>query len=384
MKANTEWKIKDSLVLGERILRIGGIWPLQRAYLLYRLTLTYVVLHMIMGYWDLTDNIGDIDMMVINMLETVVFTSTAFGLLVIRGSKQLKEVIVAVKKEIANENMYEDIEEKRLYFYYNIVSCRFGKAWAILSMSTMNLMYFRPLLHALTSDLGNGSFPYQLPFRAHIIFDYNSPTLYTLVYVYQLPITYVALCHVAEVSIIVSLVLHLCGKLSVLSYRIRNIETKRAEAFKASIRKTVTGHLELTRLSNILNNTFHLMLLVELMNCGLRLGISLYIVLVNISTEPVVAYNFITYAAVVCGFLFLYSYIGEQLMYESQKIGEAFYDVNWPNVESNDRKALLMCIMNGQKSMTITAGKFFTYSLFGFTAIVKTSMACVSMLRQRM
>ncbi|XP_076181188.1 odorant receptor 82a-like [Ptiloglossa arizonensis] len=131
-----------------------------------------------------------------------------------------------------------------------------------------------------------------------------------------------------------------------------------------------------------------MILLIELLSCGFRLGIAFYVVLINdtfkLSTEPLVAYNFLVYATDVGSFIYLYSYIGEQLMYESQKIGDAFYDINWPEAANSDRKALLMCIMNGQKTMFITAGKFFTFSLFGFSGVIKTSMGGLSMLRASM
>ncbi|XP_076181190.1 odorant receptor 9a-like [Ptiloglossa arizonensis] len=104
----------------------------------------------------------------------------------------------------------------------------------------------------------------------------------------------------------------------------------------------------------------------------------------KMSSEPLVAYNFLIYATDVVAFIYLYSYIGEQLMYESRKIGDAFYDINWPEVAGSDRKALLMCIMNGQRTMSITAGRFYTFSLFGFSGIMKTSMGGLSMLRANM
>ncbi|XP_053989870.1 odorant receptor 9a-like [Hylaeus volcanicus] len=386
MKDVAAIKLRDPLVLNEKIFSLSGVWPQQRTRILLKFTVIYLGLHVFMEYWDLMDVLGDLDMTVINILETMVATSTYLGLLiVIRRSKQLEEVIVAMKREIADDKTFENIEEKRLYMSYNIICCRFGKCATIASFVTIALMYCRPLIDLLaSSDLGNGTIPYVLPFRAHLIFDYKKPPLYALVYLYQLPVTYIPMYHVAEVSFIVNTVLHLCAKLSILSYRIRNIGVKSSRSFQDGIRQSVTMHLELTRLSNTLNGSFYVILLLELMSCGFRLGLALYVVLIKISTEPVVAYNFLVHAADVAAYLYLYSYIGEQLMYESRMVGEAFYDINWPEVASNDRKALLMCMMNGQRTMYITAGKSYTFSLFGFTGIVRTSMACLSMLRAKM
>ncbi|XP_076634704.1 odorant receptor 43a-like [Colletes latitarsis] len=297
----------------------------------------------------------DIDLAVLNVLESLLMTSTYLGLLVAaKRSNELKNVIINMRKEIADQNLSENIEEKRLYFSYNNIS------W------------------------NSSTIPYHLPFRAHIIFDYNSPQLYTLVYVYQFPLMYVPVFHVAEVGLIVNLTLHLCAKLSILVYRIRNIQIDSTKSFKDGIKETVIMHLKLKEYSETLNNNFNMILLIELMSCGIRLGLSLYLVLIKLDVDKIATMNFIIHTFVVGAFLYLYSYVGEQLVYESQQLGDAFYNVRWIEVDSNERKALLMCMMNGQKTMYITAGKFYTFSLFGFTEIVKSSMACFSMLRAGM
>ncbi|XP_076633544.1 odorant receptor 43a-like [Colletes latitarsis] len=188
----------------------------------------------------------------------------------------------------------------------------------------------------------------------------------------------------AEVGLIVNLALHCCAKLSILAHRIRNIQVDSTKSFREGIKKTVIMHLELKEYYETLNNNFQMMLLIELMSCGVRLGLSLYLVLIKLDVDKIATMNFIIHTFLVGAFLYVYSYVGEQLVYESQQLGDAFYNVRWVEVDSNERKALLMCMMNGQKTMYITAGKFYTFSLFGFTEIVKTSMACLSMLRAGM
>ncbi|XP_043264925.1 odorant receptor 45b-like [Colletes gigas] len=343
----------------------------------------------------------DIDLAVLNVLETMLMTSTYLGFLVVaKRSNELKNVIISMRKEIADQNLTENVEEKRLYFSYNNISCNISKYMSLASLFTVTLMYARPFVDLLVAfDPGNSStMPYHLPFRAHIIFDYNSPRLYTLVYVYQFPLMYVPLLHVAEVGLIVNLTLHLCAKLSILVYRIRNIRIDSTKSFKDGIKQTVLMHLELKdnssrivcrkivfyRYSETLNNNFNMMLLIELVSCGVRLGLSLYLVLIKLDVDKIATINFIIHTFVVGSFLYLYSYVGEQVVYESQQLSDAFYDIRWSDIEGNERKALIMCMMNGQKTMHITAGKFYTFSLFGFTEIVKSSMACFSMLRAGM
>ncbi|XP_076634705.1 uncharacterized protein LOC143348414 [Colletes latitarsis] len=335
-QAKDDIKLKDPLVLVEKIFSLGGVWPLQRAHVLLSITVVYYILHLIIGYWDLYDCRGDVDLMVINILETMVTTSSYLGLLLINiRRKELGEVIVTMKREIASDNLFENSDEKLLYSTYNTICYRFSKYTAMASFFIIATMYPRPLIDLLiSSNRGNETVLLQLPFRAHIMFNYQKPLLYALLYLFQIPVAYIPMFHVAEISI--------------LAYRIRNIPMKPPKLFKDGIKRSVTAHLKLLRLSKTLNDCFHLVLLLELMSCGFRLGLALYIALI------------------------------------SQKLGNAFYNIDWPDVENNDRKTVLMCIVNGQKTMHITAGKFYTFSLFGFTEIVKTSMASLSMLRARM
>lgn len=62
-----------------------------------------------------------------------------------------------------------------------------------------------------------------LPYRINIFFDITNTRTYVLVYLYLFPILYLAVCHMAAICLLVTLVLHICGELSILSYRIKNL-----------------------------------------------------------------------------------------------------------------------------------------------------------------
>ncbi|XP_076231331.1 uncharacterized protein LOC143177341 [Calliopsis andreniformis] len=273
--------------------------------------MTYLGLHIITQYWDLGDWMGHMEMVVLNIMETALTTAIYMGLILVRCSKHFKDMVINMRREVIEKPFYKNVEEKRLYSIYNNVAYLFNKYAAAMAMSTVYMMYFRPLIPLLLSIRGNETAAYELPFRNHIIVDYsNNVGIFVFLYLYQFPFTYVAVYHVGQVSFVGNFVLHLCGKLSILSYRIRNIQTTSSQTFRNGVKQIVVMHLEL-----------------------------------------------------------------------SNEVGDAFYDVNWPTVKSNDRKALLICMINGQKTMYIAAGRFYVLSLFGFSSIVKTSMACLSMLR---
>nr|XP_033320766.1 odorant receptor 4-like [Megalopta genalis] len=228
----------------------------------------------------------------------------------------------------------------------------------------------------------NNTRPYVLPFRSHMFFDYRYDTkVYTLIYLYQLPVAFLGVYHAAEVSLIVTSTLHICAKMSMLASRIRKSLTKYPVHFRQRMRTMVMEHLELTKLTNFLNNCFHHILLVEYLNCSFRLAITMYVVLITLRKDMMAAINYILYTIIVAAWLYLYSYIGEQLVHESQEVGEAFYNTDWTDITSQDRRSLVICLINGQKPQYLMAGKFYRFTLFGFSDIVKTAMAFLSVLR---
>ncbi|XP_076665023.1 odorant receptor 43a-like [Andrena cerasifolii] len=350
------------------------------------MAIMYLSLHTVMQYWDLYDCMDNFDLMVLNVLETTLTSATYVALIILQSNKRLESVVIGMKGYIADVSLLGD-EEKLLYHGHNNVAYLFGKYAIIATSTTAYLMYVRPLIKVLRDHQGhaNSTLSYELPFRAHIIFDYTTDArIYSLLYLYQFPVTCVAVYHATEASFIVNLVLHFCGRLSVLSHRIRNISTESHRAFNDGIQKAVVMHLELVQSVQGLNDTLSVILLLELLGCCSRLGLAMFVVLIKVGTDLAAAINFSLYSFVQVGWLFLYCYIGEQAIFESQKVGDAFYEIDWPAVGNNDRKSLLICILNGYKTLYLTAGKVYTFSLFGFTSIIKTSMGCLSMLQASM
>ena len=92
---------------------------------------------------------------------------------------------------------------------------------------------------------------YVLPYRTHLFFGIEDTRTYALVYIYQTPMVYLNAVHTASVCLLITLVLHVCGRMSVLSHRIRNINAPskdRGESFddpKIVFRDIVGHHLEI-------------------------------------------------------------------------------------------------------------------------------------------
>ncbi|XP_078042857.1 putative odorant receptor 85d isoform X2 [Augochlora pura] len=379
--------IKDSLLYCQLIFSVGGILPLHESTPLFKIVVFYFVQLAVLQLWDLYDVLHDFEGLIENVSVLPLTLTIPFALVLIRTNKKLSVVIKKIRSDIKGAILFENDEEKRLYQKYNNISFYFGKYVSIFTFVNTYMMYIRPLIGLVIytlADHGNNTRPYELPFPVHMFLDYHyDPKIYTIIYIYQFPAGFVGMYHAAEASLIVTSTLHICGKLSMLACRIRMSLTKSPMHFRQRMKTMVLEHLELMKLTDFLNDCFCHILLLEYLNCSFRLGVTMYVVLITFGRDMVAAINFILYSIIVAAWLYLYSYIGEQLVQESQEVGDAFYDTVWTDIENHDKRSLVMCLRNGQRPQYLMAGKFYRFTLFGFSDIVKTSMALLSVLRTR-
>ncbi|KAG7203376.1 hypothetical protein KM043_013449 [Ampulex compressa] len=221
-----------------------------------------------------------------------------------------------------------------------------------------------------------------LPVGSITFINITNVKTYIFLYICQMPCAYTGLVHTSTVCIIVTLVLHICGKLSVLSYRIRNLGAIEINQWNNAMADMVQMHLKLVWMVKSIDDVFHLVLLVELVMTSARLGLYMYMFMVNIDTAQFSwICTFLVYLTMMLIFLYAYCFIGEQLIQECRNLHDAYYYSNWEEMPKSYRKCLLICMIYAQKALHLTAGKFYIFSMEGFTELIKTSMAYVSMLR---
>ncbi|XP_072760981.1 odorant receptor 4-like isoform X1 [Anoplolepis gracilipes] len=375
--------IEDLFIHLERILSVGGIWPFKQTYIRFAIYILYYILYLVMAYTDLYDVFGNLELMVMNLVETVAYTMTFTVVWLIRCSNLLKHVINAVKKDIM-ERKFENFEEERIYYNYNYTSKIFTYGSIIGMFITVMLLYFRPLLHFAITDqvLRNNTESFILPYRIHTFFDITNSYTYILMYLYLFPMFYISICHMAAICLIVILVFHICGELSILSYRIKNIRTYSQDIVVNRIRSFVRMHLKIIWMAKSVDNTFNLILLDELLGNSIVLAISLYYVITNLQvSEMATCSTFIFFAIIALVMLFGYCLIGDQLTQQCINVQDAYYQCDWYEMPLSCKKYLLICMIHGQVMLYLTAARFYIFSLNSFTDVIKTSLAYLSMLR---
>ncbi|KAG7203379.1 hypothetical protein KM043_013450 [Ampulex compressa] len=171
-------------------------------------------------------------------------------------------------------------------------------------------------IHFNTAGKNAIDFP-DLPFGAVSLVNVTNMKTYILLYVCQMPCAYTGLVHTTTVCLIVTLVLHICGKLSVLSCRIRNLRAIEINQWNNVMADMVQMHLKLVWMVKSIDDVFHLVLLLELMVTSIRLGVYMYMFMVNIDTAQFSwICTFLVYLTMMLIFLYAYCFIGEQLIQE--------------------------------------------------------------------
>ncbi|XP_076227583.1 uncharacterized protein LOC143174988 isoform X2 [Nomia melanderi] len=279
MRSDDPGDVRDSLVFSRKVFAFGGLWPEKFIPLLPETIATYVGFHLVTEICALLYllKLSQI-LLIVSTMEFIFMLTMCLLTLLIRFNKYLPPLISEMKRDIEGNKLFKNNDEKRLYLRYNAISYNFGKYYLTLQTLIVLLMFFRPLVHVLTHLRGHDNMtqPYRSPLVNYLFFDYtHNAGYYFLMFLWESPAMYVSILHMAGVSFIVSLSLHLCGKYSILSYRIRNVPTKPPHHFQVNIKKVVEQHLKLTELTRNLNDGLHLMLLVEYLSCTSRMGLSI-------------------------------------------------------------------------------------------------------------
>ncbi|KAK2574919.1 hypothetical protein KPH14_002610 [Odynerus spinipes] len=390
MKKKDSIEIVDVFVLHEWYYKIGGVWPLKRDYIKFGMFVVYSLINIIAAYIDTIAVFGNLHLMVENLLETLVITMSLFMVLVVYFHPSLSELITTVKNEIAKED-YQTNEERSLYYAYNRIAYGLSKVAMTSSVITVMAMYMKPLpsvVHALYKSLGNNGTPVDadvlvIPFKGMAVLNITDIRIYFVLYVYRLPCVYLGICHTLTICFILSLVLHICGKLSIIKQRVQMFDTSSKNKLDTAIRHHVQIHLQLIDMVKLIEDIFQYILLLDLVQTSVRLGLSSYVALTSkdAGSEFLAMCTFASYASLLFVLLYVYCFVGEYLTQESKDLTEAYYQCNWQEMPLSCKSSLLICMISSQTHLNFTAGKFYKFSLYGFTGIVKTSMAYLSMLR---
>nr|AXM05258.1 odorant receptor [Campoletis chlorideae] len=186
-------------------------------------------------------------------------------------------------------------------------------------------------------------------------------------------------------------VLHFCGQLTIIRRSLKNlvdgVTKSDPKKYWKKIAAIVTRHEQINDLAIVIRMTFSSILLVQMLACSLTFCFQAYTMFTTLmdrdggETLPLFELGFsMIYAVYTVIHLFIYCYVGDRLSVESTSLADDFYETEWYTLSSKEAKAFLLICQRSRVPLEIKAGKFCTFNLQLFNAILKNSMGYLSML----
>ncbi|KAG5333438.1 OR4 protein, partial [Acromyrmex heyeri] len=363
------------------LMSMLDLWPFQSNDLIFSISFIYFSFLLILEYLSFFLYISDFELVIMNLTENVAFLQIFVRMSTLRlYNDEIGEVITEAMKDF-DETNYKTAEEIKTFVTYYAKSRIFFKLMMVFVTITASSYYLTPILIIL----GNGGLPeivtnenvtqiiYLLPYRFHVFYAIENIRIYTITYVWQMPFAFVSACGQSTADcIMVTLVYHICGQMSVLALRINNIDTEVCDC-GPEMRHMMLMHVRLLRMGKIIGKAFSATLLVHLLGATSLVSILGYQMLSKFKKE----------LHIICIYIikFLFDIYIQFFIVFSAKVSEAFYNCRWYDMSKNNARMLILCMARSQKPLCLIAGKFTMFCLSTLTDVLKTSMGYLSVLR---
>ncbi|XP_057323637.1 odorant receptor 13a-like [Microplitis mediator] len=177
--------------------------------------------------------------------------------------------------------------------------------------------------------------------------------------------------------------MHVCGQFELLSNSLTNIYSDgKISNQKQNFFKFVERHKHLLFLANNFEETYNLIILSQVGIDALLICISGIVLLTTLHNEDLfLIIGLIIRISLVYVQLFLYSYVGEQLRTQANKMQSTIYNCPWYNMSPKITKDMVFTIMRTNYSFNLTAGKMYFMNMENFKNIIKTMGSFFSVFR---
>nr|QNL14980.1 olfactory receptor 36 [Aulacocentrum confusum] len=375
---------KKTLLEASKPLRLVGIWPTNQSTsrdIRFFIVITYYSIFVFMEYCDLIAVFGNLDLMILNLLETIFHTIMLIRLYMVKFNKLVLKVI----KDIA-ENKYDfDLseEEKKIYTQCHTQGVSSYKIVMQSIITGVTAWYLTPVTNYVISRMKNESSVLIYPYRIPIFFNVTSFEKIVAIYICEMGINYFPVCYGGTCNMIGTAVNNVCCQLTVLTYRVENLNKFINEKHEYSIfHHFCESHLRIIQLTQNIDRAFHLAFLNELLLLTILISLIIYSIILHFDEVEIV--DLISSSA--CALL-LISIIGlnctmsQNLIDKSTELHNAYWNAYRSDIPVSYQKLLIIPMICSQVPLYLTAGQFYIYSLPNFVNILKTSMAYASMLR---
>ncbi|XP_011870727.1 PREDICTED: odorant receptor 22c-like [Vollenhovia emeryi] len=228
--------------------------------------------------------------------------------------------------------------------------------------------------------------PYKkdLILKMELPFNISTNFLYTTVQTVQCYHLFLVACGITTTnSLLVTLVIHICGQIDIFREKLTNIFSKySAYSDETTLRTLILKHQRIILFAENIDTLYTFISLMMLLSDTIIICCLGFIIATSLNTPNAAAIliKCVMFYISINFETFIYCFSGEYLSAKSKMIGSAAYDSLWYNFPPKESQNILFLIMRSQKRLTITSGKIVDLSLERFTSVVKASLSYISVL----
>ncbi|XP_043286965.1 odorant receptor 13a-like [Venturia canescens] len=375
---------KDLFKWIERFYFITGTWPFRSMNVRFTVWAIYLLIHVTGSIIDLYYVSSDFRLTVQNLTETGIMVTMYMKMVLAKYSRELGTVIKLTISFIDGKH-FRNEKEWELYVNYNRMAKNYFKIVIPFTMVTALLFWLKPIQLRLIAGLQNETKPYLMAYRVYYFFEINDDRTFYLMWFYQCFVVCLPPWYLSSIGLLVTLVLHISGQLSVLSLRVRNFTGKDFEneqTAKMIFQDILRTHLDIIKLAKTVNGVFGAALLQELMVTTVLIGLSIHATLTGIDvTNNNEIFKWLSFVMTMLMMIYSCCFAGQHLVTESANLCDAYYECLWYDMPTSCKKQLIICMLGASRPIQLSAVGFYDYSLFLFVSIVKTAAGYVSLLR---
>ncbi|CAL1685813.1 unnamed protein product [Lasius platythorax] len=230
-----------------------------------------------------------------------------------------------------------------------------------------------------------------LPFKMYVPYSITTLLPYVLTYLQQsTAVIYGILLNVSFDSLVYGFIIHTCGQIELLCYRLTEIfrflqENNEKSANNAiesfAIAECVKHHILVYNITYKIQSLFVWTVATLFFFSLITLCTSIY----QMSKKELFSpefFTFILYLGSMMFQVFSYCWYGNELDLKNKNIAYAIYASNWTAISTKQRKNLLLMMMKSQKGKILSFYGVCALNLSTFTWIIKTSYSAFNLLQQ--
>nr|QNL14962.1 olfactory receptor 18 [Aulacocentrum confusum] len=185
-------------------------------------------------------------------------------------------------------------------------------------------------------------------------------------------------------TVLFGIAMHICGQYELLYRSMENIYmTDYIREHKRSLHTFIKRHEHLLVMATHFEDTYTVMILCSVMANAILLTTTGIVLLICLQTgEDIVTMSGLIIRLYIFFIqLFVYSYVGQRLSDQSQKLRDAIYNSCWYHLSPVILKDMIFIIMRCTRQFDLTAGNMFVMNIENFMQMLKTMFSYFSVLR---